>query len=112
MTKFARDSPGNRVMGSLLGMQNSATLEVTDCFVIPAVTKSKSNDEGEEDESLGREMDSERMQSFKDKMLNAMRAVNADFDEVGLLQVSKLTRPENRSNRDGIPDIGQRAEEK
>ncbi|EGD78299.1 hypothetical protein PTSG_09365 [Salpingoeca rosetta] len=87
VAKFARDSPGNKVMGSLLGMQNQFNLEVTDCFVIPDMKKARANDDGDEDETGGTEMDSERMQQFKDNMLNAMRAVNADFDEVGLFQI-------------------------
>ena len=86
VAKFSRDSPGQRVIGSLLGMQNKTNLEVTDCFVIPDMRKT--GDEGEADEEdTNTEVDNERMQRFKDDMLKAMRDVNADFDEVGLFQV-------------------------
>lgn len=87
LTKLARENPGKKVFGSLLGMNKQRILEITDCFMVPEILKGKASDEGEIDEKSQQEKDLERMQDYKARMLDTMRGLNSDFDEVGLFKV-------------------------
>ncbi|EGD80336.1 hypothetical protein PTSG_10589 [Salpingoeca rosetta] len=94
LAKFARGNVGEQAVGSLIGMQHKRSVELTDCFMVPGLLSGPDDEDGDIGEGGNDEATSIHAQSgkssqeYKDTMLNAMRAVNADYDEVGIFQVS------------------------